>query len=588
MDFSNIDNTSEEIGEEVPEGESKDSDFGDGDGVNDFDDTYNEMNSGNETMEYSSDSDGDGTISDGEKGEFETTDDAVDDELEDFDDSSDTAVNQEVQDSQETADNVEQNSNLNTDESVDDALSDFDDSASEETAESGSEETVETSDARETQSEEMAYADTESAKDTEEVDTVADEETTESDSREAQQDDTETASAENTHDALRNPEQADGVREITSRYYSESKEVAEQSPDNGRFYTDHKEEHVEMVADKSIEAADAIQKSIEKGGMQGENSGERIAFSANIDYSTLEGAALSHDTGMRGSGYALGNKVSEGTYDVRREDNSNFNEVRFNHSLNSAINVLENRDAYKAIGYTDEQVDKMSAECMAHSKSSSGVKDLNSRTDWGDCFDRIDSTVDAYNADHPDSPISFDRTTFEYDDEKLGSLASETLALRVGDVSRDSYEGAVAQAGENVYVDRESINNHGGSMNAELENAKIIIGENGDTVDNFKSRQVHTGEQNIVENHTYANDDGNVVHEVTVDDGAFAPMCTQEALKDHIGELATAKDGNFELDVKFNSACDDFSRDKYEAFRDQIESDDKYANIQINYPWDRR
>ena len=53
MDFSDVDNASGEVGGEVQEVESKDSDFGDGDGVNDFDETYNEMNSGNETMEYS-------------------------------------------------------------------------------------------------------------------------------------------------------------------------------------------------------------------------------------------------------------------------------------------------------------------------------------------------------------------------------------------------------------------------------------------------------------------------------------------------------------------------------------------------------
>lgn len=291
---------------------------------------------------------------------------------------------------------------------------------------------------------------------------------------------------------------------------------------------------------------------------------------------------------MSGNGYALEGKNENGVYGVHKENNADFNEVRSNHSLNSALNVLENREKYNRLGYSDEQVDKMAVECMAHSKSSSGVQDLGSKKQWEDCFDRMDAAVDAYNKDHPESQISFDRNRFESDDEKLGALSSETLALRVGDVSRDSFAGAEAQSGEKVYVDRESINNYGGTEEKELENANITIGENGDSIDNPKSRQVHVGEQNIVENHTYLGDDSRVVHEITIDDGSSAPACTQTAIKDHLGEFATAKGEQFEMDIKFNEPCNDFAQKKYNEFRDKIESDDNYANIQINYPWDRR
>ena len=52
--FSDIDSGSE-VGTEIGEVESTDSDFGDGDGVNDFDETYENMNIGDETMDYSED-----------------------------------------------------------------------------------------------------------------------------------------------------------------------------------------------------------------------------------------------------------------------------------------------------------------------------------------------------------------------------------------------------------------------------------------------------------------------------------------------------------------------------------------------------
>ncbi|MCR5608349.1 MAG: hypothetical protein K6G26_04735 [Lachnospiraceae bacterium] len=395
-----------------------------------------------------------------------------------------------------------------------------------------------------------------------------------------------------------NPEMASKVKEITKPYYTQAGELA-RSNDGGRTFTDHKEEHVEMVADKSLEAADAIKKATEKGGLKSDAKEGKVGFSSDIDKKTLEGAALSHDTGMKGDGYALvpimgengqqkkdsnGKKIyekdSDGKYVVRHENNSDFNEVRNNHSLNSAINLLENREKYKEAGYDDEQIDKIAVECMAHSKSSSGVSDLNNKADWSDCFDRIDATVDMYNKEHPDKTISFDRTRFERNDDKLSSLATETLALRIGDVSRDSGPYAEAQSGEVVYVDRSTIDNGAGSEKGEVKNANITIGDKGEQIENDYSKQVHAGEQNIVENHTYVGDDGKVVHEITVSDGSSAPRCTQKAIEDHIGELRSASEGKFVVVVKFDKPCDTTSAEYYEKFRDNMAN---ISNIDIEY-----
>lgn len=397
-------------------------------------------------------------------------------------------------------------------------------------------------------------------------------------------------------------EMSDKVRDINCSYYEQAGKLAKNNLD-GRTFTDHRQEHVEMVSDKSLEGAYAIKEAVDRGGL-GQNSKEgRVRLSSDIDEKTLEGAALSHDTGMRGEGYALtpaldesgkqckderGKKLYEkdesGNYVIHPVDSNNFDEVRDNHSLNSAITVLENRNQYKSAGYTDEQIDKMAAECMAHSKSSSGVSDLNNKEDWTDCFDRMDAAIEAYNKDHSDSPISFNRTLFESDNNKLGSLASETFALRVGDVSRNSHADAEAQSGEGVHVDRTTIDDRAGSIEGELKNAKITIGENGNSVDNPKSRQVHVGEQNISDNHTFVNEEGILTHEITVADGTSAPKCTQEALNDHLGELASAKDEMFEVTVDFNKLCDKYAQELYNRYRENAK--DTYSNITINYPWD--
>lgn len=399
------------------------------------------------------------------------------------------------------------------------------------------------------------------------------------------------------------PKSAKAVRNITKTLYDNSGILALNNED-GRAFTDHKQGHVEMVAEKSLEVADSVTKAV-NGGTFGNSRGDgRIAFSANIDRKRLEGAALSHDTGMAGGGYALsplmgdngkqlkddfGRKMFEkdenGKYLVHPEDNSNFGEVRDNHSLNSAINVLINRDEYIKAGFSSEEVDIIASECMAHSKSGSGVSDLNRKSDWSDSYDRIDATVSAYNEDHPDAQIFFDRNVIEGDDDVFAAMVSESFAIRIGDVSRDSWPDAEAQSGETVHVDRLTINNQAGSIEGEIENIVITIGDKGDLVTNAKSKQVHAGEQNIIKNRTYVGSNGRLVHEITVNDGSSAPACTQEAINDHLGEFKCVPDEMFDVSIVFKKDCDDFSKELYEQFRDIAAGE--YDNIDIIYPWDK-
>lgn len=400
------------------------------------------------------------------------------------------------------------------------------------------------------------------------------------------------------------PKTVKAVKKITGTFYDNSGVLARNNKD-ARPFTDHKQGHVEMVSEKSLEVADAVSKAVLGGSFSHSMGDGRIAFSDSIDRKRLEGAALSHDTGMAGGGYALspllgengkqlkddlGRKMCEkdenGIYLVHPEDNSNFGEVRDNHSLNSAINVLINREEYVKAGFSDADVDIIASECMAHSKSGSGINDMNRKSDWSDSFDRIDAVVSAYNADHPEAQIYFNRNVIEGDDAVFASMISESFAVRIGDVSRDSWPDAEALSGEKVHVDRATINDRAGSIEGEIENIVITIGDKGDLVEDSKSKQVHAGEQNIIKNRTYVGADGKLVHEITINDGTSAPACTQEAINDHLGEFKCIPDEMFNVSIVFKQECDDFAKESYEQFRDIAAGE--YDNIDILYPWDAK
>ena len=407
------------------------------------------------------------------------------------------------------------------------------------------------------------------------------------------------------HDVEAEEKIADEVRDIAASDYEESKEVAIESADLGRYFTDHKTKHAEMVADKAVEVAEAISEAVYAGDAGKETGGDHVPLSGDINWETLIGAALAHDTGMSGVGYCIvyekdaeGNtlkdengqkvyaKTSDGLCKMEAIDPEDFVTVRASHSLNSAYIMLTERESYKNAGFSDEDIDKMAAECMAHSKSNSGVTNLNSVKSWNDCFDRLDSLVAAHNKDHPDKPISFDRTPFEKDADKLSILASETLALRVGDVSRDSGPDAEAQSGEAVHVDTSTVNNKGGSIEAETEPAIITIGDAGNPITDTKNKQVHIGEQNISDNHTVY-EDGKIVHKITVVNGCTGPKCTQQAIEDHLGEFYSARDESFTVEILFTEFNDedDFFKNSYNSFRDSMAA--SYSSITIVYPWDK-
>ena len=382
----------------------------------------------------------------------------------------------------------------------------------------------------------------------------------------------------------------ENIRKIFKSYYDSSEELAKHN-EEGRVFTDHKDAHVNMVLDKTNEVIKAIKRYIQLRNNESDiKVDSMIPFSINMKTNIVTAIALAHDTGMSGSGYAFemnkdGNyiKNENGYYKMKIIDSNNYSQVRVNHGLNSAINVLKNRSNLKVLGYSDVEVDEISAICMSHFISTSGLKDVNCKADWIECFNRIDSAIYAYNNDNSDSTISFNRNILEKDDY-LSVLATEAFAIRLGDVSRDSKPDAESQSGEIIHVDRKSLNDTGGSIELELENAVITIGNNKDPITFLKSRQVHAGEQNIIHNETFVSKDNILIHQITVENGNSTPKCTQVAIHDHLRVLASIPKQKFGVQIVFNIHCSRFAKTLYEEFR--IECTKKYSNIKISYPWD--
>ena len=125
-----------------------------------------------------------------------------------------------------------------------------------------------------------------------------------------------------------------------------------------------------MVAEKSIETGHAIAEAVERGRLISEAEEGRVAFTGNINFTVLEASGLFHDTGMCGGGYALTEITDEegrkqyatdenGRYQMHPEDSLNFAEIRSNHSLNSGLYLLVNREGLEKTGFSDAEIDRM-------------------------------------------------------------------------------------------------------------------------------------------------------------------------------------------------------------------------------------
>ena len=342
----------------------------------------------------------------------------------------------------------------------------------------------------------------------------------------------------------------DAAKNLSEKYYAQAKEIAKKYVEL-RTYSDHGTHHAALVAKKSLEAADALDAA---------NFGN--VWYSSIDRDELEVAAFMHDTGMDGGRFK--------TY-------TDGNALRKDHSLNSAIHVLENRAAIAAMGVN---VDAVALDCMGHSKSCSGVRDLTSWEQWTDCFNRIDEAVELYNKKFPAAKIFFDKTTwttgekfltpseknpkqlvevYKFNRETLAQSAAVIAALRLGDANREAAQFPYTQTGDTIKVDFNSYVTPAKTWREEISKAKIfMVDENGNKTSlltqgvdaNGFGRMYMAGESNLSMSCEFNPKTKNVREVFKIFYGKSFPLSTQECIEERLGELDTMKKFPVEAHIK--------------------------------------
>ncbi len=354
-------------------------------------------------------------------------------------------------------------------------------------------------------------------------------------------------------------EQSRRAMEVASKYYERGRERALEFKEL-RTYSDHGINHAELVAIKSQQAADAIDQALENGNN---------IYYAPIDRLELQIAALFHDTGMDG-----------GTFKTYTDGKA----LRKDHSLNSAIHVLENRSLIESLGV---DADCVVLDCMLHSKSCSGVRDLTSRADWNECFTRIEAAVDAYNDQHPDDLIYFDTSiwtdgadvvdpdmTYNFNREAMAMTASIAAALRLGDANREAALYPYTQGGERIEVDFDSYVRDVDTWQDEVRSADVrLINSDGDVLSlkdtpldaKGYDRLYSAGEGNLSMDCAYNPKTRAVQEQFRVHHPMSFPLATQECIEERLGELDTIKRLKVEAAIFIDGAGLEKSDQKYLA-----------------------
>ena len=342
----------------------------------------------------------------------------------------------------------------------------------------------------------------------------------------------------------------DEIKNLSAKYYANGKEIARHFAEL-RTYSDHGTHHAALVAIKSLEAADALDRATLDN-----------PWYSSIDRRELEIAAYMHDTGMDGGRFK--------TY-------TDGNALRKDHSLNSAIHVLENREAIAGMGVN---VDAVALDCMGHSKSCSGVRDLTSWEQWTDCFNRIDEAVELYNKKFPAAQIFFDKSTwttgetfqqpseknskqlvevYRFNRETLAQSAAVISALRIGDANREAAQFPYTQTGDTIEVDFDSYVTPAKDWRAEIAKAKIfMVDEDGNRTSlltrgvdtNGFGRMYMAGEGNLSMSCTFNDKTKNICEVFKIFHGASFPLSTQNCIEERLGELDTMKKFPVEAHIK--------------------------------------
>ena len=428
--FSDIESSSSDVGAEVNEVETPDADFGDGDGVNDFDDTYESMNSGDETMEYSQE-----TPENQEPVENinEDTDTAVDEQLNDFDDVDETVDITEVPDTAPAGDNVEQTpSDMTTDENVDDALSDFedDDESSESDVETITDETGESD--TEATTAETGESDTETTtgetgeSDSEETADETDESDSEETADEIDESETENAADEtdesDTEDTTDETGEADTETTTDETGEADSEETADETD--------------EADTDDMTDETDTEETADETDESETENAADETD-EADTEDTTDETGEADTETTTNETGEADSKETADETDEANTEDTTDETDEADTESTADETDEVDTDDMTNETDEadTEDTADETDAEDTVDETSTDGVNDAAADGQNGETeASSIDGSDDVNNdgtdsnsdteCDHTEKNAVFENVSYHQGQNDLGALGT--------------------------------------------------------------------------------------------------------------------------------------------------------------------
>ena len=363
------------------------------------------------------------------------------------------------------------------------------------------------------------------------------------------------------------------LKDLAEPHYENGKKIAGHIESLNSYKEHHLLEggHIEKVHDRSLEAADVITEYLEKNT-------DQSLYSANIDYKTLEVMALYHDTGMDGN-------IPESEYDIQKElydKTEKAEKIAFEdtfrkyHSLESAIHVLRDRGQIEGKGVN---ADEVAVGCLLHSKSCSGVRDLEDPSQWKEAIKRLQDRVNEYNEQHPEEQISFDSSFLldekgEFNQEKLSEMRTECLCLRVGDGNGHDELSRVSQNGKEISFDPENYEFAESDKGWRDEITRGEVWIDGQMLDNANDpsgfgRMYNLGEGNLKKMSMESGPDGQIVQVFEISHINSYPYCTQECIEERLKEFVTAPSmvENYKPEIRFTEKCSKETRKNYVRFR---------------------
>ena len=312
---------------------------------------------------------------------------------------------------------------------------------------------------------------------------------------------------------------------IGGGHYDAGAKVANE--DKNRFlrtFTSHGLDHVQQVVDKTNQAADAIDKIAGNHGFTHEK----------IDRNLMLVSSWFHDTGM------------DGGKDAAQWAEDNGIGIRDAHAMNSAVHILEHSKEIEAMGVNPSQA---AFVAFAHTKSKSGIDDLQSVADWTEGLDKMEKAA-------KQAGVNFDRNAIfggEPTEKNIGQMAAQVAALRLGDANREANIPLRSQSGGEYNIESRPDPDKCGDLKEEERESKISIKLGDDVhklekddpymegVDGFMfSKHVVLGERNMTKIDTEYNEKHNSLQlNVDLGNGNDSPWSTCEALLERCGELNT-------------------------------------------------